>query len=304
MDRDNPQGAQLPDDELDGGQDMHLAPAPAGTFDAVPAPLAGILEFLDLFDDARVLRDLELLRASLAAARGHAEALAHLVASAGQERQARERAEAQLLRAVQDFRRTYDRAAQMAEGLDRAYLATIATLARAVEARDGYTAAHVERVRRTSLAIGDVLGIAGDARRQLEFGAVLHDVGKIGIPDAILAKPGPLDPEEWEVMRQHPGIGRRLLDGVEFLAPAVAAVAHHHERWDGKGYPDGLAAEQIPLMGRIVAVADAFDAMTSDRPYRRGLPREVGAAEIERGIGTQFDPDVARAFGAVVSEPR
>jgi HD-GYP domain-containing protein (c-di-GMP phosphodiesterase class II) len=125
---------------------------------------------------------------------------------------------------------------------------------------------------------------------------VLHDVGKIGVPDAILVKVGPLDPDEWRAMRAHPEIGRRVLEGVAFLAPAVAAVAHHHERWDGKGYPDGLAAGAIPLAGRVVAVADAYDAMATDRPCRTGLPVEVARAEIERGRGSQFDPDAAEAF--------
>jgi HD-GYP domain-containing protein (c-di-GMP phosphodiesterase class II) len=125
---------------------------------------------------------------------------------------------------------------------------------------------------------------------------VLHDVGKIGVPDAILHKPGPLDPTEWSLMRHHPDIARRVLEGITFLAPSLDAVAAHHERWDGTGYPGGLAGEAIPLGGRIVAVADAYDAMVSDRVYRAGLPHSAALAELEEGRGTQFDPDVADAF--------
>ena len=184
----------------------------------------------------------------------------------------------------------------MAEKLDAAYLETISALARSVEARDAYTGSHVERVRAHSRQIGETRGLSASALRQLEFGAVLHDVGKIGVPDEILQKPGPLDADEWTFMRHHPEIGRRVLEGISFLADALDAVACHHERWDGTGYPGGLAGESIPLFGRIVAVADAFDAMITDRPYRAGLPLEFALGEIERGRGSQFDPDVASAF--------
>ena len=151
-------------------------------------------------------------------------------------------------------------------------------------------------MRKHGLRIGEALGLGAVQLRQLEFGAVLHDIGKIGIPDAILANSGPLDPDEWTVMRTHPEVGRRVLEGISFLAEALDAVGCHHERWDGGGYPGGLAGEAIPLFGRIVAIADAYDAMVSDRSYRRGLPVEVALAEIERGRGTQFDPDLARLF--------
>jgi HD-GYP domain-containing protein (c-di-GMP phosphodiesterase class II) len=213
-----------------------------------------------------------------------------------EERRVRQQAEAQQLRTVEDFRAEHMRATALARRLDRAYLETITALARAVEARDSYTGGHVERVRSYSLHIADGLRLGGEALRALEVGALLHDVGKIGVQDAILRKPGGLDPEEWDAVRRHPEIGRRVLEGVSFLAPALEGVAYHHERWDGEGYPAGLAGEAIPLAGRIVAVADAYDAMTSDRSYRRGLPTEVALAEIELGRGTQFDPDVAAAF--------
>ena len=207
-------------------------------------------------------------------------------------------AEAQQLRLVADFRLAHRQALALTQRLDRAYLETITGLARAVEARDRYTGGHIERVQAYSLSIAERLEIDGEARRHLEFGAVLHDIGKIGVPDEILRKPGPLDPEEWRVMRQHPDLGRRVLEGISFLTPALDAVAAHHERWDGRGYPGGLAGEAIPLAGRIVSVADAFDAMASDRHYRQGLPIAVALREIEQGSGTQFEPQVVRAFVA------
>jgi HD-GYP domain-containing protein (c-di-GMP phosphodiesterase class II) len=213
-----------------------------------------------------------------------------------QERKARELAEGQQIRAVEDFRTSYRRAAALAKKLEEAYLETITALANAVEARDHVTGDHVERVRSMSLRVGRTLNLNSDALRQLEFGAVLHDVGKIGSPDAILGKAGPLTPSEFATMRDHPIIGRRILEGVSFLAPALPAVEAHHERWDGTGYPHGLAGEAIPLAGRIVAVVDAFDAMTSDRPYRAGLSVETARAELIAGKGTQFDPAVVDAF--------
>lgn len=222
--------------------------------------------------------------------------------TAARAQQARELAEAQQLRAVTDFRSAHREALTLAGRLDQAYLETISALARAVEARDNYTGGHVERVRQHSSRIGETLGLGGTALRQLEFGAVLHDVGKIGVPDAILAKTGPLGADEWTVMRSHPAIGRRVLEGITILAGALDAVGCHHERWDGEGYPNGLTGDAIPLFGRIVAIADAYDAMVSDRPYRRGLPVSAALAEIERGRGRQFDPDVAALF--LVDPPR
>jgi ribonuclease P protein subunit RPR2 len=231
---------------------------------------------------------------------GPGAALSRLRAVMAREKEARERAEAQQLRLAEDFQIAYRRAADLAGRLDRAYWGTIGALARAIEARDDYTGGHIERVRAHSVRMGEALGLDAETLRQLEFGAVLHDVGKIGVPDAVLGKQGKLDLDEWRQMRAHPEIGRRMLAGVEFLGAALDAVAHHHERWDGAGYPAGLAGEDIPLAGRIVAVADAFDAMTTDRPYRAGLAPDAALAEIERGRGTHFDPTVASAFLAAI----
>jgi HD-GYP domain-containing protein (c-di-GMP phosphodiesterase class II) len=146
------------------------------------------------------------------------------------------------------------------------------------------------------MRLADALQLAGEGRRHLEFAAVLHDVGKLGLPDTVLGKPGPLSSEEWASMRQHPEIGRQVLEGVAFLAPVLDIVATHHERWDGQGYPGRLAGAAIPLAARIIAVADAYDAMTTDRPYRPALPEATARAELERGRGGQFDPQIVDAF--------
>jgi HD-GYP domain-containing protein (c-di-GMP phosphodiesterase class II) len=209
---------------------------------------------------------------------------------------ARALAEAQQLRAISDFKTEHRRAVLLAAELRAAYLHTITALARAVEARDQYTGGHVERVRFYSVQIGRQLGMPDDELMYLEFGAVLHDVGKIGVPDMILHKPGPLDQEDWLAMRRHPEIGMGVLKDVGFLTIALDVVACHHEQWDGGGYPRGLAGDQIPIGGRIVSVADTFDAMTSDRPYRRGLPIEVALAELDKYKGSRYDPQVVEAF--------
>jgi putative two-component system response regulator len=271
--------------------------ATGGDFD-LPPDVATLLEYLDLLDDGRVQGDIETVRRLVAAARERAAALSHLAASAGQERRARELAEAQQLRAVRDFRSAYDRAAQLADQLDRAYLATITTLARAIEARDGFTGGHVERVRRHSLAIGQRVGLAGDALRQLEIGGVLHDVGKIGIPDKILLKPGRLDSEELDVMRTHAALGNRILEGSrsELLQTAATIALSHHEWWDGSGYPYGLSGEEIPLEGRIAAIGDVFDALTSNRVYRKGYPLGEAVELMASAHGTHFDPRLLDLF--------
>src|SRR5256714_4807380 len=138
--------------------------------------------------------------------------------------------------------------------------------------------------------------------RSLEFGSLLHDIGKIGIPDAILCKPAPLTDKEWEKMREHPALGQRILRGIKFLEGAARVVGQHHEKWDGSGYPSGLRAEEIDFNARIFAVADAFDAMTSDRVYRKGKPYEAAAEELGLFAGKQFDPRVVAAFHSIARE--
>ena len=193
---------------------------------------------------------------------------------------------------------------RLASELEAHYTATIAALASTLEARDPDTNAHTGRIKDFAVALAEAMKVPAEVRQAVLLGALLHDVGKIGIPDSILLKAGPLDEDEWAVMRTHPEIGEKMLKDVEFLKPALPIVKHHHERWDGSGYPDRLTADDIPLGARIVAVCDSFDAMTSDRPYRRALPMNLATQELLDGAGTQFDPtcvallvEVVRSFG-------
>jgi putative two-component system response regulator len=185
---------------------------------------------------------------------------------------------------------------QALASLEDAYRSTLKALAAALETRDTDTHGHSERVVSFSLRLGRELDLNEEQLRALEFGALLHDIGKIGIPDRILRKPAALTDEEWTTMRQHPTLGGQILRGIKFLEGAARVVGQHHERWDGTGYPAGLRGTDIDLNARIFAVADAFDAMVSTRVYRSGKPYEAAAAELERHAGAQFDPDVVEAF--------
>jgi HD-GYP domain-containing protein (c-di-GMP phosphodiesterase class II)/pSer/pThr/pTyr-binding forkhead associated (FHA) protein len=176
------------------------------------------------------------------------------------------------------------------------FVGTITALARAVEVRDQYTADHTQRVTDYSLMLAEALQLSVTDRYYIQIGTPLHDVGKIGIEDAILRKPGRLTPEEFERMKLHTLKGAAILETIPALKPVIPIVRHHHERWDGTGYPDRLASDQIEQVARIVAVADAFDAMTSDRPYRPALPPEAAFAELLSKAGTHFDPACVEAF--------
>ncbi len=190
---------------------------------------------------------------------------------------------------------------KLLESTRRAYMSTITSLARTIEAKDPYTGGHTERVAEYALMLARELGFSDEELEAVEVGAVIHDIGKIGIPDRILLKPGRLDAAEFEEMRRHPEISSYILDELD-LPPIVRDMArNHHERYDGKGYPDGLAGKKIPLAARILTVADAFDAMTSDRPYRRALSQEVAAQEIRRHAGSQFCPEVVAALEVCLS---
>lgn len=180
--------------------------------------------------------------------------------------------------------------------LEKAYDETLLLLASAIELRDHYTAGHTWRVTNFSLAVARELGWDEERLKECKMGGVLHDVGKIAVPDSILNKPGRLTEEEFELMKIHPEKGAHLLQDVSRLSPLIPYCLYHHERFDGKGYPYGLKGEDIPMEGRVVAVADTFDAMTSSRPYRKGMDSEVAIAEIEKNKGTQFDPDCADAL--------
>jgi putative nucleotidyltransferase with HDIG domain len=186
--------------------------------------------------------------------------------------------------------------------LEESYFASIESLARAIDARDPYTFGHSTRVAAISLEIADQMGLTEEDRKALRRSALLHDIGKIGVEDRILRKPGPLTDEEWQAMRQHPFIGYRMLSGLGFLKLSLPGVLHHHERWDGHGYPAGLHEQAIIPYVRILSVADTLDAMTSDRPYRIGFPFEKAVSEIQSVAGAQFDPNVVEAFMGRISQ--
>jgi HD-GYP domain-containing protein (c-di-GMP phosphodiesterase class II) len=179
------------------------------------------------------------------------------------------------------------------------FLNTITVLAQAIDLRDDYTGGHTARVSRYAELIAEQLNLPSTELKWIKLGTPLHDIGKIGIDDAILRKPAGLTDSEFQIMKTHTVKGAIILGTVPDLAPVIPIVRSHHERWDGKGYPDALAGEAIPNLARIVAVADTFDAMTSDRPYRKGMDPEIAFAEIEEKSGKQFDPTCAAAFLAI-----
>jgi putative nucleotidyltransferase with HDIG domain len=183
--------------------------------------------------------------------------------------------------------------------IEDAYRSTLKALTAALEARDSETHGHSERVVSYSLRLGREYGLDERQMKSLEFGSLLHDIGKIGVPDSILRKPAKLTDEEWVRMREHPLHGQQILRGIEFLEGAARVVAQHHEKWDGSGYPLGISSEEIDVCARIFSVADAFDAMTSDRVYRQGKSYEAAALELDDWAGKQFDPKVVEAFHRV-----
>ena len=209
---------------------------------------------------------------------------------------AKQRYENHLEELVEQRTAELDRALNSLEG---AYRSTLKALTAALETRDSETHGHSERVVSYSLRLGREYGLNSEAMKALEFGSLLHDIGKIGVPDSILRKPAKLTEEEWVRMREHPLHGQQILRGIEFLQGASRVVAQHHEKWDGTGYPLGLRAEDIDICARIFAVADAFDAITSDRVYRRGKSYEAAAQELDDWAGRQFDPKVVEAFHRV-----
>jgi cyclic di-GMP phosphodiesterase len=180
--------------------------------------------------------------------------------------------------------------------LQDTYVATMTSFAQVVELKDSTTAGHLDRTQSLGLSIAEAVDPEMAAMPETRYGFFLHDIGKVGIPEQILCKPGALDESEWRVMREHPTIGAHIVEPIRFLAGAVDIVRSHHERWDGSGYPMGLRHEEIPLAARVFAIADCFDAMTNDRPYRRALPLDHAVDEIVRGACTQFDPDIVQVF--------
>ena len=186
----------------------------------------------------------------------------------------------------------------------RQFLETVIAWAEAIERKDPYTGGHVRRVMSYSVLLGEEIGLSREELEELWLSATLHDVGKIFVKDEILGKPSALDPAEREIMNRHPVDGAEILASISDLRRVLPGVRNHHERLDGRGYPDGLSGDEIPLLARIIAVADTYDAMTTSRPYRPGLPPERAAAEIEKGAGSQFCPVVAAAFARIFAEGR
>ena len=200
--------------------------------------------------------------------------------------------------AVSAWKSERQRASELEDALSdlqTAYLETIRTLAFMVEAKDATTGQHLERCRVYGIALMEALGIA-DEYPDAPYGFLLHDAGKIGVPESVLNKPGPLTAAEWRVMRMHPVIGHQMVDRIPFLVNAAEIVRSHHEMWDGSGYPEGLKAEAIPRPARVFTVVDAFDAMTTDRPYRAALSVERAIGELVGLAGRQFDPEAVAAF--------
>jgi len=188
------------------------------------------------------------------------------------------------------------------DALETLLKSTVEAFALAIDAKDRYTQEHIGRVRKLAVAIAKRLGLSDDDIQAIEIGAALHDVGKLGIPEHILNKPGRLTDDEFALVKKHAEIGARILEPVNFPGPVMGVVKHHHEKWDGSGYPDGLVGQDIPLGGRILAVADVYDALTSDRPYREGWTHERALLHIQDSTGTHFDPSVVAAFEQVIVE--
>jgi len=182
------------------------------------------------------------------------------------------------------------------ESLENFYLEMVQTLARVIDAKDSYTGDHAGRARMKARRLAEELHMPAQMLRYVEYAALLHDIGKIGIDGGILSKPGKLTPEEYEEIKKHPAIGYQILSPIHFLGPVAQMVLYHQEWFNGMGYPEGLKGEEIPLGARIVATIDAWDAMRSDRPYRKALSREIAESELTKGAARQFDPDVVKAF--------
>jgi putative nucleotidyltransferase with HDIG domain len=235
-----------------------------------------------LSSESELTQEIERLRAELA--RREREAVDHA---------------RQLERYAEDLNDTFKEERLRSQELTRSYTATVRALSNAVEARDPYTGKHAERVAAYGIEIARALGLSRPDAPEMEFGFLLHDIGKIAVPDAILYKPGALTSEERQLMARHPTAGAEILDGIDFLQEALQVVQSHHERWDGTGYPDGLKSEEIPVAARVFAVADVFDALTTDRPYRLALPLAEARQMIVRASGTQFDPRVVTAFESI-----
>ncbi len=208
----------------------------------------------------------------------------------------------QLLIYARDLSRTYQRLKQAQSELKDMYLSTLTVLASAIEARDTYLVGHSTAVEAFALQVGRSMGLSAEQLESLRWAALLHDIGKIGIPDTTLRKRGPLDPDEWRHMRQHPEVGYRILSSLTFLGEALPGIRYHHERYDGRGYPAGLSGQEIPFLARVLSPCDALDAMLSDRTYRRALSYQEAVDQLDRNRGSQFDPEVVDAVKRAIPD--
>lgn len=204
--------------------------------------------------------------------------------------------ETQLFDAVADFLGVFHQNATRFREERAMFMGTLRALTAAIDAKDAYTRGHSERVALLASLMAHAMGLSDVEVEQYRIAGLVHDVGKIGVPEAVLCKPGRLTDEEFALIKRHPSLGDEMLKGIPALAPMRPGVRHHHEKWNGQGYPDGLAGEQIPLIARVLTLADTFDAMSSNRSYRSSLPREKVLAELQRCAGTQFDPQLAALF--------
>ncbi len=213
-------------------------------------------------------------------------------------------AELRLLKAIAEMGGTAIHRSRLFRDLEESYIQMVLTLARAIDARDAYTGGHSERLAGMAEAAARLLGCREEEIQDIRWGALLHDIGKIAVPDAILRKPGKLTDEEWAVMRKHPETGAEILRPVERMHAVAKILRHHHERWDGTGYPDRLKEQTIPLGARIMAVVDAYSAITDERPYKPARTHDEAVAELRRSAGTQFDPRVVDAFCRALERAR
>ncbi|HHU50731.1 MAG TPA: HD-GYP domain-containing protein [Firmicutes bacterium] len=191
---------------------------------------------------------------------------------------------------------------RMYNNLEENYLATIKALASSIEAKDPYTRGHSERVTKLSLLLGELMGLSSNELLNLKYGGLLHDIGKIGVSELILNKPGSLSAQEFNVIQKHPVIGADIVTPVSFLQGTLPLIRHHHERYDGSGYPDHISSKELPLSVRILTICDAFDAMSSDRPYRKALPLSTCIEELKNKAGSQFDPEIVSIFTNLLAE--